>query len=94
MFYVPNGSDYAIGVCDSGVCDVFVLEYECVRHFLVVGFLDLTDVYMVVVCGGLEVPAIDCVIIQGGTCVGLLVYWYGASHQAKGHSVVVEGSEH
>ena len=83
-----------INVCNGGVRDVFVLEYGCVRHLLSVGILDLADVFTVVVRGGLEVPAIDCVIVPGGACVWLLMYGYGASHRAKGYSVVVKGSEH
>ena len=83
-----------INVCNGGVRDVFVLEYGCVRHLLSVGILDLADIFTVVVRGGVEVPAIDFVIVPGGACVWLLMYGYGASHRAKGYSVVVKGSEH
>ena len=81
-------------MCDGGVCDVFVLEYDCLRHFLSVGLLESADVCTVVVRGGLEVPAVDGVIVPGGTCVGILTYEYRTSHWKKGHYVLVEGSEH
>ena len=63
-----------IGVCYGGVCDVFVLENDCVRHILSVGFLDASDVCTVLVRGSLEVPAIYIVIVPGGTCFGILMY--------------------
>ena len=63
-----------IGVCDGGVCDVFVLEYYCVRHALSVSFIDAADVRMVVVRGGLELPDVYGVIVPGVPCVGILMY--------------------
>ena len=78
-------------MCDSGVCDVFVLEYNCLRHSLSIGFIALSDVCTVVVQGRLEVPDVDSVILPGGECVGILMYKYSASHQSKGHYVVVQG---
>ena len=62
-----------IGVRDGGVCYVFVLEYNCVRHSLIVVLLDSEYVFLVVVWGGLEVPAVDGVILPGGACVGLFI---------------------
>ena len=38
-----------INVCGGGVCDVFVLEYDCIRQSLSIDLLDLEDVCMIVV---------------------------------------------
>ena len=76
------------------VCDFFVLEYDCVRLSLRIVLLDSSDVYPVVVWGVLEVPSVDGMIVPGSACVGFLIYEYGASYRAKGHSVVVEESKH
>ena len=72
---------------------MFLLEYSCVRHTLRFGFLDVADMCTVMVQGGMEIPAVYGLIVQGGTRVGILMYYYGASHQAKGCSVVVKGSK-
>ena len=85
---------YSIGLCDVGVCDVFVLEYDCVRHSFGIGILDLSDVCTVVVWWVVEVPDVDCVVFPGCAYVGISVYEYGASHWAKGHYVAVKWSKH
>ena len=63
-----------ISLFDGGFCDLFVLEYDCVRHALSIGFICAVDVCTVVVRGGLEVPAIYGVIVPGSVYVGLLMY--------------------
>ena len=73
---------------------MIVLEYDCVRNSPIVGLLDLLDMRMVVVWGGLEVPYVDEVIGPGGACIGFLMYEYSAYHWDKGDSVLVEGSKH
>ena len=73
---------------------MYVLEYYCVKHSLRVGILDSADMCTVVVRGGLEVPAVDNMIVTGGACVGIIMYGYGAYHWAKGYYVLVEGYIH
>ena len=47
-----------IGMCDSGICDIILLEYNSVGHSLCI-FFNSADMCSVVVWGGLEVPSID-----------------------------------
>ena len=42
----------------------------------------------------MEVTAVDSLIVPGSACIGLIMHEHGASHRAKGHSVVVKESEH
>jgi hypothetical protein len=60
-----NGDHEFVGGGEAGVGDVFVLEVHRVAEAFTVGELDVTEVDMVVLWGGIEVPTVDGVECPG-----------------------------
>ena len=64
-----NGTHEFVSVCDSGICDSFMLEFHGIAETFTVGVFNKTFVSAVVLRRRLEVPSIDGMECPGTSCV-------------------------